>query len=99
MGAKEFDYYIFIDYSEDLIGYIIVSKDNIRNCLAKIAKLKHYKELKHKDLYLKSMKKLFQKNKILECLEKHRITELRHNVELCSEVFEFCKNKIGRAHV
>ena len=39
------------------------------------------------------MKKLFQKNKILECLDKHRITELRQNVELCSEVFNFCKNK------
>ena len=28
MGAREFDYYIFIDYSENLIGYIIVNKNN-----------------------------------------------------------------------
>lgn len=92
MGAREFDYYVFIDYSEDLIGYIIVGKNNIKDCLSKISKLKHYKELKRKNLYLKSMRKLFQKNKILECLAKHKITELRYNVELCSEVFNFCKN-------
>jgi len=39
------------------------------------------------------MKKLFERNKILACLDKHRITELRQNIELCSEVFNFCKNK------
>jgi len=53
MGAKEFDYYIFIDYSEDLIGYILLCKDKLRDCLSKISKLKHYKELKNKKLYLK----------------------------------------------
>lgn len=61
--------------------------------MAKIPKLKHYKELKQKDLYLKSMKKSFDKNKILECLCKHKVSELRQNVELCSEVLEFCKSK------
>ena len=93
MGAKEFDYYIFIDYSENLIGYILLSKDQIRECLSKTSKLKHYKELKHKKLYLKSMRKLFEKNEVLKCFEKHRITELRKNIELCSEVFNFCKIK------
>lgn len=90
---RGFDYYIFIDYSEDIIGYIALDKQNIKNCLCKINKLKHYKELKHKREYLKSIKKVFQKDNILECLDKHRITELRHNIELCSEVFDLCKNR------
>ncbi len=93
MGKREFDYYIFIDYSENLIGYILLGKEQIKTCMAKISKLKHYKELKQKNLYLKSMKKLFDKNKILECLCKYKISELRQNVELCSEVLEFCKSK------
>jgi len=91
MGAREFDYYIFIDYSENLIGYIIIFKEKINECLARIPKLKHYKNLKHKKQYLKSMKKLFEKNNILKCLDGHRITELRQNIELCSEIFDFCK--------
>jgi len=93
MGAKEFDYYIFIDYSENLIGYIILEKNKVKDCLSKTSKLKHYKELRYKRQYLRAMKKLFEKNEILECLEKCRITELRKNIELCSEVFDFCKNK------
>ena len=91
MKKDEFDYYIFLDYSENLIGYIIVDKKQIKNCLSKIHKLKHYKTLKQKELYLKSMKNLFDKKDILSCLCGHKITELRQNVELCSEVFEFCK--------
>ena len=93
MGKKEFDYYIFIDYSDNLIGYIILSREQIKDCVLKTSKLKHYKELKQKKLYLKSMKNLFKRNKVLECLCKHKITELRQNIELCSEVFEFCKDK------
>ena len=37
------------------------------------------------------MKKLFKKNKILEFLDKEGITELRQNIEICSEIFDFCK--------
>jgi len=28
---KEFDYYIFIDYSENLIGYNIIEKEKLKN--------------------------------------------------------------------
>jgi hypothetical protein len=93
MGEREFDYYIFVDYSEDLIGYIILKNDQIKDCLSRASKLKHYKGLKQKKLYLQSMKNSFDKNEILRFLEKHRITELRQNIELCSEIFEFCKDK------
>ena len=45
--SKEFDYYIFIDYSENLIGYIIIDERRINELLSKISKLKHYTILKY----------------------------------------------------
>lgn len=92
MRTKEFDYYIFIDYSKNLIGYIIIDKEKIEELLPKITKLKHYTKLKYKRPYLNSMKKIFRKHKILDSVDKHRITELRQNIEICSEIFNFCKN-------
>ena len=91
MKAKEFDYYIFIDYSEDLIGYIIVDREKIKELLTKISKLKHYTKLKYKRQYLDSMKKLFRKNKVLDFIDKHKIVELRQNIEICSDIFNFCE--------
>ena len=38
MGARQFDYYIFIDYSENLIGYNIIAKEKINGILPKITK-------------------------------------------------------------
>ena len=94
MKEKNFDYYIFMDYSENLIGYIIIDKNNLNKLLPKISKLKHYTKLKYKRPYLKSIKKLFKKNKIQDFIEKHRITELRQNLEVCSEIFDFCIKNI-----
>ena len=91
MHKDEFDYYIFMDYSENLIGYCIINKEKIKELLLKISKLKHYKGLRHKEQYLNSIKKIFEKNKILEIVSKHKITELRQNIEICSEIFEFCR--------
>lgn len=93
MKKEEFDYYIFMDYSENLIGYIIIDKERINELLPNITKLKHYKGLKHKILYLNAAKKLFEKNRILDMVSQHKIAELRQNIEICSEVFDFCKKK------
>jgi len=93
MHKEEFDYYIFMDYSENLIGYIIIDNDKVDRLLSKITKLKHYKGLKHKSQYLNAMKKLFERDKILDELDKHKVTELRQNIEMCSEIFDFCKTK------
>ena len=90
MYKEEFDYYVFMDYSENLIGYIIINKDKINELLPRISKLKHYKGLKHKIQYLNSMKIMFDKNKIFDLISKYKTSELRQNIELCSEVFEFC---------
>ena len=65
MGAKEFDYYIFIDYSEDLIGYNIIERNKIFELLPKISKIKHYKEVKHKKQYLKAIKSNIEKNNLI----------------------------------
>lgn len=37
------------------------------------------------------MKKLFSKNKLLNSIYKYNITELRQNLEICSEIFNFCR--------
>lgn len=90
MKKEEFDYYIFMDYSENLVGYCIIPKEKIQELLPKISKLKHYRSLRHKNQYLHSLKKVFEKEKILDILLKHKITELRQNIEICSEIFDFC---------
>ncbi len=93
MKREEFDYYIFMDYSENLIGYIIIDKQKLNELLPRITRLKHYKGLKNKMQYLNAAKKLFKKDKILELITKHKIAELRQNIELCSEILDFCGKK------
>jgi len=88
---KEFDYYIFIDYSENLIGYNIIEKEKIKELLPKISKLKHYKVLRRKKEYLNSMRKLFLRENINSCLLKFKINKIKNNLELFSEVLEFIK--------
>ena len=88
---KEFDYYIFIDYSENLIGYNIISKDKVKELLPKISKFAHYKKLKHKSSYIHPIKKIIEKNRILDFFTKHKIREMRQNLEIYSEVLEFLK--------
>ena len=88
---KEFDYYIFVDFSETLIGYNIIEKNKIKELLPKIAKLKHYKKLEHKREYLNSMKKLFEREKINSYLLKMKIFNMKNNINLFSEVLAFIK--------
>ncbi|MGD9276690.1 MAG: hypothetical protein PVJ67_05950 [Candidatus Pacearchaeota archaeon] len=88
---KIFDYYIFIDFSENLIGYNIISSKKMFELLPKIVKLKHYKQLKHKREYLSSMKKLFVKEKINSYLEKTKIKKVQKNMDIFAEVLEFVK--------
>ena len=91
MKKKEIDYYIFIDYSENLIGYAIIEKDEVKALLPKISKLKHYKKLKYKREYLNSMKKLFIRNEIDSYLLKFKIRKMHDNLEIYSDVLDFIK--------
>ena len=92
MGAKEFDYYIFIDYSEDYLGYLIIEHENIREFLPKISKFAHYRELKNKGAYLKSIRKVIDKHNITSYLLKTKIRRTTETPEIYSDILEFLKN-------
>ena len=91
MGAKEFDYYVFIDYSEDYLGYLIIEKGKIKNFLPKISKFKHYRTLKYKPAYLKSMKKIVSKNNVCSHLCKLKIRKTEATPEIYSDILDFLK--------
>ncbi|MCK9596037.1 hypothetical protein M0R19_02555 [Candidatus Pacearchaeota archaeon] len=87
-----FDYYIFIDYSENLLGYMIVDKDKIEQFLPKISRFAHYKTLKCKSKYLQSIKVRIKKDKIKEDLLKLKIRNVRETPEIYADLVEFIHN-------
>jgi len=91
MGARKFDYYIFIDYSENLIGYLIMEFNKIKEFLPKISKFAHYKELKCKSAYLRSIKSVIDKRKILSYPLKVKIRKTTDTPEIYSDILEFLK--------
>lgn len=90
-ARKDYDYYIFLDYSEDLIGYNIIERDSVAGLLPKISKLKHYKGSRNRKLYIKHLKNSIEKNKIGSYFEKVKIVEIRKNMDLFLEILEFVK--------
>jgi len=88
----EFDYYIFIDYSTNLIGYDIIERKKLKDLLPRISKFAHYRELKYKRQYVKSIKKIIKKEKIINFLLKIKIKELRKNLEIYSDILNFIRN-------
>lgn len=88
---REFDYYIFIDFSENLIGYDIIENKKLKELLPKISKFAHYKQLKHKRAYIHSIKKRIEKERILSYFIKYKIKELYKNTEIYADVLEFIK--------
>jgi hypothetical protein len=89
---KEFDYYIFIDFSEDLIGYDIINHDKMVELLPRISKFAHYRDLRHKKEYLKSIKKRIDREKILSFFLEYKIKELHSNADIYADVLQFIKN-------
>ena len=61
---KEFDYYIYIDYSENLIGYAIIDKEKVKDLLPKISRFRHYRDSRNRKIYLKHIKNTIKKDKI-----------------------------------
>ncbi|HLD54794.1 MAG TPA: hypothetical protein VJB35_00900 [Candidatus Nanoarchaeia archaeon] len=88
---KDYDYYIFLDYSEDLIGYNIIEQKKIITLLPKISRFEHYKGRKNRKIYLKHIGDTIKREKIKSFFEKIKIEESRKNVELFTEVLEFIK--------
>ena len=83
------DYYIYLDYSERLVGYLIIQKEQIRNILPRITKLHHFKEIKYKKAYIQSIKNVFDKNGIKKYLFKCKIKELKDNLSLFVDIIDF----------
>ena len=91
MGAKEFDYYMFIDYSENYIGYLIIEKEKIKKFLPKISKFKHYRELKRKKAYLNSIRKIIAKNNVCSHFCRLKIRKNESTPEIYSDILDFLK--------
>ena len=91
MKYKKFDYYIFIDFSENIIGYNIISYDNMIAIIPKISKFSHYKKLRHKKQFIKSIKKIINKENIISYFVKNKIKEMRNNIDIYSDILEFLK--------
>ena len=85
------DYCIFIDYSESLIGYLIIECQKIKDLLPKISRLRHYRESKNRKLYLKNVKQSFKTNYIENYFLKFQIKDKADSIEAYSDVLEFLK--------
>lgn len=91
---KKFDYYIFIDYSENLIGYNIIEDKRISEVLPLIKRFRHYRDAKKRKLYLKNVKNTVKKQKIKNYFYKTKIREMRLTPEIYVDITEFIsKNK------
>jgi hypothetical protein len=88
---KEFDYYIFIDYSENLIGYSIIEKNKLRELLPKLTRFKHYKKAKNRKLYLSNINKTVQREEIKSSFLRLKIKEIQKNADLFADILEFLK--------
>ena len=88
---KDYDYYIFLDYSEDLIGYNIIKQKNIIELLPKILRFEHYKGRRNRKIYLKHINNTIKREKIKSYFEKIKIEKSIRNMELFIEIAEFIK--------
>jgi len=88
---REYDYYIFFDYSENLVGYIIVKQKKISELLPKISKFEHYKGRRHRKIYLKHISNTIKREKIESYFERIRIRKSAKNIDLFIEILEFIK--------
>jgi len=91
MGRREFDYYIFIDYSVDIIGYMIIKNKELTELVPLISKFAHYKDLRKKGNYLRAIKGIIDKNKVLDFFAKYKIRKMNQNMEIYADVFDFIK--------
>lgn len=88
---REFDYYIFIDYSENLIGYSIIENKKLKELLPKISRFRHYKEARNKKLYLKNISKTIKRDSIMSSFLRLKIKEMHKNMDIYLDVLEFLK--------
>ena len=90
-NRKDYDYYIFIDYSDDLIGCSIIKEKNIKDLLSKISRFRHYKSQKNRKIYLNKIKETIKRQNITGHFEMINIEKIQKNLNLISDVLEFIK--------
>jgi hypothetical protein len=88
---KEFDYYIYIDYSENLIGYAIIEKEKVKDLLPKISRFRHYRESKNRKIYLKHIHNTVKREKICSYFAEFKIKRIYENIGIYTEVLDFIK--------
>ena len=88
---KEFDYYIFIDYSENLVRYSIITKEKIKTLLPKITRFRHYRSSGNRKSYLRNIKRTIKRDDIKSMFMKFKIREMHKNMEIYLDVLEFLK--------
>ena len=88
---QKIDYYIYIDYSAELIGYNIIENEKICLILPKIAKFRHYKEERHKKIYLLKIKREIRNSNLTSLLLRQKIKRIKDNISIFLEVIEFVK--------
>jgi len=91
MKRKEFDYYIFIDYSENLIGYNIIEREKVPELLLRISRFRHYRSSRDRKIYLKNAWKTISRENIKSYFLRFKIKEKNKNMEIYLDVFEFLK--------
>ncbi len=89
--TEKFDYYIFIDYSESLIGYDILENDKLSELLPKLSRFRHYRDSKKRKLYLNKIGETIQREKIKDYFLKIKIKNKNNSLEIYSDVLEFLK--------
>ncbi len=88
---KEFDYYIFIDFSESLIGYAIIDKIKFKELLPKITRFRHYKDSDNKKIYIKNIRNTIKRENIISSFIRVKIKNMCSNMDIYSDILEFLK--------
>jgi hypothetical protein len=92
MGAKQFDYYIFIDYSVNLVGYSIIERSKLIGLLPRITRFRHFKDAHDNKQYLKNVKRTIERENILSYFLRVKIKNICKNMEVYLDILEFLKN-------
>lgn len=90
-GERKFDYYIYIDYSENLIGYLIIECNKINEIIPKISRFRHYRKSKDRKIYLKHVSNTIKKENIYSYLLEFKIKEMHESIEIYANVLNFIK--------
>lgn len=88
---REYDFYLFVDYSDILVGYNIIEREKVLAILPKIVKFRHYKEERHKRIYLLKIRREIKNSNLTALILKQKIKHVKDNLLIFAEIIEFVK--------